>query len=103
MTKHIKDIIFFEDYGLWAKITKKARIDKTTPTLFIAKCVEDFINKSSTDKIEINYPEELHEFCEKETKKHKCTIAQFMEACCCAVIEPEKVKDKWHWWELPRA
>lgn len=85
MAKHIKDICFFQDYGLWAKVGMQARITKSTPSGFIAECVE-----KETGKV-INYTEELYGVCQEEAKNNGLTISQYMEICCAKIIEPNRI------------
>lgn len=84
--KHIKDICFFEDYGLWAKTAMQGKVTKLGTMGCIAECVEKCSGK------QIDYSEELYAVSQEEGNKIGCTVAQYMELCCSMIIEPEKVK-----------
>jgi len=99
--KHIKEIIFFEDYGLWAKCGKAARVNKVPLAHYIAGCVEKTVGA------EIGYDEELYDYCDREAQKQGISIAEFIENCCKEVIEEKntakKAEKKLGFLELPRA
>ena len=89
--KHIKEIIFFEDYGLWAKCGKAARVNKVPISDYIASCVEKVEKRADTP---INYSEELYDCCEIAAKQDGQTIAQFIEACCQSEIGEKDIAEK---------
>ena len=98
--KHVKEIIFFEDYGLWAKCGKAARVNKVSLAHYITECVEKTIG------IEIGYDEELYDYCDGEAQKQGISIAGFIENCCKEVIGEKntanRAEKKLGFFELPK-
>lgn len=95
------EIIFFEDYGLYARVRMNAIRDNNAPADYIVKCVESYMQKKGYDNKPLNSAESLYGFCEEEAKTLRVSIAAFIEQCCKDVIEPEKPKPPWY--VLPKA
>ena len=86
--KHINQVVFFENYGLWALATKEARINKMPINDYIVTCVEKVTGQPA------NYSEELYHICETEGEKQGLSVAGFMEWCCLRCIDPHKSTEK---------
>lgn len=98
--KHLKQVIFFDDYGLWMHCKKEAiKQGKKTPN-FIAEKVEEFLTKKYGKITPLDSEEVLFIACEDEAKKLKMPISVFIERCC---QEGLGLQPKPKWWELPRA
>jgi hypothetical protein len=104
--KHIKDVIFFEDYGLYAEVVKEATVSGMGVGSYLAVCMEEYLNRDNAGKkIVINKAEEMYAYSEKlKNQGFAGSISQVMEKICRAkingikgiveVVESVKIEDK---------
>ena len=89
----IKEIIFFEDYGLWTRCEAEAARQGIKTTEFITIKCEELLIKNNVEKVH-KKAMNLWIDCDDAAKKLNLSVAQFIEYACALSIEPEKAEKR---------
>jgi len=86
MTKYrIQNIIYFEDYGLYARCQLEAIKKSQKIATFIADCIEAYLAKQNVSE-KIKNSQTLYAACQKQAQKEGVSIAEFTEKACADFI-----------------
>jgi hypothetical protein len=81
----IKDVIFFNNFGLYSQCELEATKRDQRLARFIADCIEAYLTKRGEAKTFKN-KQQLFIACQQQADKEGISVAEFIEKCCAAFI-----------------
>lgn len=82
----IKDIIFFNNFGLYSQCELEATKREQKFARFVADCVEAYLAKQGEPKTFKN-KQQLFITCQQQANKKGISVAEFIEKCCAELID----------------